>query len=102
MLAGLANCDAYVPRAMHDRLHQPYRSHLLPAATSLMATMVDAGAHDACWSGAGSTMLALSTETSSQAIAAALDSRMAELSLPGSVHILRADRDGIVLTPLAC
>jgi len=101
LLAGLANCDAYVPRAMHDCLHQPYRSHLLPAATSLMATMVDAGAYDACWSGAGSAMLALSTEESSEAIAAALDSQMAELSLPGSVHILRADRDGIVLTPSA-
>ncbi len=99
LIAGLARCESYVPRAMHDTMHQPYRSHLLPAASQLMATMVDAGAHDACWSGAGSTMLALTTEEGSVTVAAAVQARMAELSVPGTVHILNADRDGIVMTP---
>ncbi len=99
LIAGLARCESYVPRAMHDTMHQPYRSHLLPAASQLMATMVDAGAHDACWSGAGSTMLALTTEEGSATVAAAVQARMAELSVPGTVHILNADRDGIVMTP---
>ena len=44
-------------------------------------------------------MLALTTEEGSATVAAAVQARMAELSVPGTVHILNADRDGIVMTP---
>lgn len=98
LLAGLANSDHYVARAMHDSLHQPYRTALFPAAPRLMSTMVAAGAHDACWSGAGSTMLGLVTDGSAEEVASAARSLLSEMSLAGDVRVLHADHDGIVVT----
>jgi homoserine kinase len=48
--------------AMDDRIHQPYRERLFPALRPLIAAACDAGAHGACLSGGGSSILALVTE----------------------------------------
>lgn len=47
--------------AMEDRLHQPYRSHLIPGLHSAIKAAQDAGALGACLSGSGSAILALTT-----------------------------------------
>jgi homoserine kinase len=48
--------------AMDDRVHQPYRQQLFPQLHALMAAARAAGAHGACLSGGGSSVLALVSE----------------------------------------
>ncbi len=45
--------------AMADRVHQPYRERIFPALPALVAAARAAGAHGACLSGGGSSVLAL-------------------------------------------
>ena len=45
--------------AMQDRIHQPYRSSLIPGFEAALQGALEAGALGACLSGSGSTMLAL-------------------------------------------
>jgi homoserine kinase len=97
LVAGLASREDYVAGAMSDRLHQPYRETLLTFAPDLLATLREAGAADACWSGAGSTMLGLCTPDTALAVAAAARSFLAERSIPGEVRTLEADVAGLVV-----
>ncbi|MGH2516114.1 MAG: homoserine kinase, partial [Ktedonobacterales bacterium] len=57
---------------MDDRIHQPYRARLFPALGPLIAAARDAGAHGACLSGGGSSILALVTENA-DAVRAAME-----------------------------
>ena len=98
LIAGLADVDAFVAEAMSDVLHQPYRMGLLPFAAPLLATLREAGARGACWSGAGSTMLALCTGTTEVAVAQAARAFLAEQGVAGGVMALEADRIGLVVT----
>src|ERR671916_2587446 len=43
--------------AMQDRLHQPYRSHLIPGLGDVIEAALAGGAHGACLSGSGPTVL---------------------------------------------
>jgi homoserine kinase len=96
LLAGLADHTAFVPSAMDDYLHQPYRNELLHFARPLLALLRESGAAGSCWSGAGSTMLGLATSDSAEAVATAARSYLTDESVPGVVHILDADRVGVV------
>ncbi len=96
--AGLADADAYAAGSMADRLHQPYRAALLPWAGDLLATLVESGASDACWSGAGSTMLALVREELVDQVRAAAESWLEATGRPGRVLALACDHDGLTLT----
>lgn len=58
----LATADAaLLAVGTRDALHQSPRAALLPSAPAVLAAAVDAGALASCWSGAGPTMLAIST-----------------------------------------
>ncbi|HUX04598.1 MAG TPA: homoserine kinase [Acidimicrobiales bacterium] len=96
LIAGLADEEAFVAEAMSDVLHQPYRMGLLPFAAPLLATLRDAGARGACWSGAGSTMLALCTSETEIAVVHAARSFLADQGIAGGVMALEADRTGLV------
>ena len=50
---------ALLAAACHDRLHEPYRSQLIPDYEPLRATALEAGASAFVISGSGSTMLAI-------------------------------------------
>jgi homoserine kinase len=58
--------------AMEDRLHQPQRGGLFPALPALIGAARDAGAYGAALSGAGSTVLALTSATAAEAVAASM------------------------------
>jgi homoserine kinase len=45
--------------AVQDRLHQPYRAHLIPGLNEMLETAPQAGAYGAFLSGAGPTVVAL-------------------------------------------
>ena len=97
LIAGLARREEFVAASMQDRLHQPYRNALLPFAAPLLERLRDAGAAGSCWSGAGSTMLALCDQRTSGDVASAAREFLVERSLPGVVWELDADRRGLQL-----
>jgi homoserine kinase len=96
LLAGLADHRAVVASALDDALHQPYRMALLPFAAPLLATLRDSGAAGSCWSGAGSTMLGLASLDVAPRVAAAARTFLHDQGVAGTVHILDADREGLV------
>ena len=96
LLAGLADHDQWVPGSMDDLLHQPYRMSLLPFAQPLLVALRDSGASGSCWSGAGSTMLGLATRDKAEGVASGAREFLRESGIAGVVHVLEADRCGLV------
>jgi homoserine kinase len=96
LLAGLADHDAFVAGAMDDYLHQPYRMGLLSFAQPLLATLRESGASGSCWSGAGSSMLGLATSDRAEGVASAARAFLHDQGVAGIVHVLEADRTGLV------
>lgn len=97
LIAGLADHRVFVPWAMDDRLHQPYRSSLLAVAEPLLEALRDAGASGACWSGAGSTMLGLATVDTADSVADGARRTLLHYGVEGTVLVLEADRVGTVV-----
>lgn len=52
----------YLRYSFHDKLHEPYRAHLIPGMEQVMAAGQEAGARGVVLSGAGPTMIAFYTE----------------------------------------
>ena len=98
LISGLADHRTFSPLAMNDWLHQPYRMDLLPLARPVLALMREAGAVGSCWSGAGSTMLGLTTPDTAETVARACAQYLVANSIYGEVHILEADRTGLVVS----
>jgi len=96
LLAGLADHDAFVDGSMDDALHQPYRTGLLSFAEPLLGALRDGGAAGSCWSGAGSTMLGLATAERANGVADAARTFLHDQGVAGIVHVLEADRNGLV------
>src|SRR5581483_8371178 len=100
-LAGLADRSQLVAAAGDDRLHQPYRTQLFPAAPALLEGLRAAGALTSFWSGAGPTILAVCDETSAGEVARAATEVMGRAGLTGQVLRLAADSVGITLSRAA-
>jgi len=96
LLAGFADHDQFVAGSMDDHLHQAYRMALLPFAQPLLETLRDAGASGSCWSGAGTTMLGLATSERAAGVAVAARAFLHDHGVAGVVHVLEADRTGLV------
>jgi len=94
LLAALANNDLHsIGSAMDDRMHEPYRTQVFPQLPQLLLAARQAGAIGACLSGAGSAVLALTTERT-QEVAAALEQAAQSLHLPGRVLTTDIDHCG--------
>ncbi len=96
LIAGLAHHEDFVASSMDDALHQPYRASLLPYSTDLLASLRDAGAAGSCWSGAGSTMLALVTADHADAVVASASEFLVDRGVAGDVRHLQVDTTGLV------
>jgi homoserine kinase len=73
LLGALATGEYELLRvAMQDRLHQPYRSHLVPGLEDVIDAAIANGAYGACLSGSGPTVLAFAPEVSSLKVASAM------------------------------
>jgi homoserine kinase len=96
LLAGLADHDQWVPGSMDDCLHQPYRMDLLSFAQPLLTALLESGASGSCWSGAGSTMLGLATVDKAEGVANGAREFLRVSGVAGVVHVLEADRGGLV------
>ena len=72
LLGALATGEYSLLRvAMQDRLHQPYRSHLIPGLEDVIEAALASGAYGACLSGSGPTVLAFAPEEHASRIASA-------------------------------
>lgn len=78
--------------AAGDELHEEPRSPLSPVSGDLMVAARRAGALHACWSGAGPSVLALTTEDSADAVRRAFED---VLGIHGSVLEPPVDREGV-------
>jgi len=96
LIAGLADHRDFVPSAMEDHLHQPYRMGLLPYAEALLERLKEAGAAGSCWSGAGSSMLGLVLDEFALDARSAATRFLEDHHVAGTVLVLDADRVGLV------
>lgn len=80
--------------ATEDRLHQPYRTTILPALLPTIQAARAAGAYGAFLSGAGSTIAALSTPERTPQILAAMAAVVAEQGLRSRTLVAHIDRVG--------
>jgi homoserine kinase len=85
---------------MQDKIHQPYRSSLIPALPTILSTITPsthAGLLGICLSGAGPTILALATENFEN-IAKAAISKFEEEGVKCEWRVLEPAEDGATVT----
>ena len=82
-----------IGEAMQDRLHQPYRQALFPAMPAIIQAAVAAGAHGACLSGGGSSLIALASSRFHE-ILKVMQETAREAGVHGTGRVLRADQNG--------
>jgi homoserine kinase len=98
LVGGLADASQLVGAAGEDRLHQAARSALFPEAPELLARLRASGATTACWSGAGTGLLAICTSAEIAArVRDAGEAALAGVGLAGRVVVLDADLAGLRL-----
>ena len=85
--------------AMQDRLHQPYRSHLIPGLEDVIEAACSSGAYGACLSGSGPTVLAFAPETNARGIAAAMRAAFEGRGVDAKAWALDVDLSGARVEP---
>ena len=96
LMAQLARGDRVgVREAMRDRLHQPYRSPLVPGLEEILALDGFEGLIGVALSGAGPTVVALA-DRGAEEIGGALREAFARCGVRSEARLLRADNRGLV------
>src|ERR687893_409299 len=86
--------------AMQDRLHQPYRSHLVPGLEDVIDAALASGAYGACLSGSRPTVLAFAPETGAQKrIACAMQTAFEARGVEAKPWALDVDLSGARVEP---
>jgi homoserine kinase len=83
--------------AMQDKIHQPYRSSLIPALPSILSSITPAtheGLCGICLSGAGPTILALATKNFEGIAKAAIEKFESEGGIKCEWMLLEPAEDG--------
>jgi homoserine kinase len=100
LLGALATGEYHLLRvAMQDRLHQPYRSHLIPGLEEVIEVALKTGAHGACLSGSGPTVLAFASETRAREIASAMKTAFEACGVVAESWALDVDLAGARVEP---
>lgn len=84
----------HLTTALQDRIHQPYRSRIMPWFDSVVSAAVESGAYGAVLSGAGSSILAMCPEAKAEEIGAAMLQTLKDSGQPGRCLNLRIDTAG--------
>ena len=85
--------------AMQDRLHQPYRSHLVPGLEDVIEAALENGAYGACLSGSGPTILAFASEAKAAGIAPAMQAAFEARGVASKALALEVDLGGAQVEP---
>jgi homoserine kinase len=80
--------------AMGDRLHQPYRAALVPGLMDVIAGARAGGAYGAALSGAGPTVLALTSKEKASNVARAMERVFREKGSPSLSRVLSLELQG--------
>ena len=80
--------------ATEDRLHQPYRAELVPGLAPLTRAAKDAGAYTAFLSGAGPTIIAMSSPERADGVSAAMRDAAQSLGIAGRALVLAPSEQG--------
>ncbi len=100
LLGALATGEYHLLRvAMQDRLHQPYRSHLIPGLEDVIEAAHAYGAYGACLSGSGPTVLAFAPEDHARKIAAAMHAAFEQRGVRAKAWALDVDLTGARVEP---
>lgn len=85
----------YLPDALEDRLHQPYRMPLITGTQAVFKAAKNAGAYGAIISGAGSTLMAYaSPQADCKKIGQAMQQAFEKAGQQAVYHILKLDTEG--------
>ena len=88
----------HLAAGLDDRLHQPYRAHLIPGMEDAFKAAVNNGAFNAIISGAGSTLMAyVPINVSCEAVGEAMCKVLSEHDLHSVFHILDINTEGAVV-----
>ena len=94
----MSGSGKHLATALEDRLHQPYRAHLIPGLQDVFAAAKEAGAYNAIISGAGSTVMAYAADDADHVkIAAAMQQAFEAHGQKCQTHILDIDYKGVCL-----
>ncbi|HWG72788.1 MAG TPA: homoserine kinase [Acidimicrobiales bacterium] len=96
LVAGLADHRCLIVDAFDDRLHQDARAALFPQAPALLGGLRAAGALGACWSGAGPTLLAMTTLGGASTVAGAAGDLLESHGVAGRVVTAGFSRQGVI------
>lgn len=88
----------WLTAALQDRIHQPYRQALISGYQAVQEAALQAGALGLVISGAGPTLLALSTKSQAPNVAAAMQQAWQQQGITTEVHALSLDRQGAKVT----
>ena len=103
LIAGLAlHRHEYLAWGTEDRIHQDSRMTLFPAMKQLFTNALKAGARGVFLSGAGSSVVALTTRGENRAMTIGLEMADAaeKLRVPGSFLILEPAQTGVEILTL--
>ncbi len=95
LIRGLETGNAdWLTAALTDRIHQPYRQQLIPGYSAVERAVIAAGGYGMVISGAGPTLLALSTADRAPAVAAAMSAAWATQRIEATAQTLTIDVRG--------
>jgi homoserine kinase len=100
LLGALATGEYSLLRiAMQDRLHQPYRAHLIPGLEDVIDAALAREAYGACLSGSGPTVLAFASEQRAKMIAQAMRTTFEARGVAAKSWTLDVDLAGARVEP---
>jgi homoserine kinase len=99
LLRGLETANSnWLKAALQDKLHQPYRKALILGYDAVNSAALSKGAYGMVISGAGPTLLALTDELHSQAVATAMAAAWKQEGISAIVRSLSLDTQGAIST----
>jgi homoserine kinase len=100
LLGALATGEYELLRvAMQDRLHQPYRSPLVPGLEDVIEAALANGAYGACLSGSGPTILAFASKAIASRIGPAMQAAFEARGVTSRFWALDVDLNGARVEP---
>ena len=95
LLRGLAtNNPTWLKAALVDKIHQPYRQKLILGYNQLRESAIDAGAYGMVISGAGPTLLSLTSRDRTEQVINSMAEVWSKLGVNAQVHSLAIDTVG--------
>lgn len=94
------NNQGYLQAALDDQLHQPYRKNLIKGYDQVRGAAIAAGAYGMVISGAGPTLLALTSADRAQMVADAMGETWSKFKVDATTRVLAIETQGAIATTL--